>query len=718
MWNGIPVTQADDALGKVTPLSRGTQLASGSFQLHELSGFIHWSSNINELPFTKLKLLPRPVDEPERGVVPILPGQVRAWSEFYKSSFYVADSAGRGAYGEVWRGFMIKDGLSSRVVLKRIYTSKGSDGVAAAMREVYFGSMLSSTTSHVARFMNHFVEDRDLWLVFRDEGISLYQAIFQPVFVHGLSIMYRSKFWEQIRLTKELPIRVIYQVLKGLSELHSQNITHRDLKLENILVDPNSMEVRIGDLGSAARASDDISLTASLYAPRGPTPAEETARYAPPERMGMDLSAVIEPHPSFDIWCVGIVWLEMLLGTVDLELDNPRDGICVRYSDCPSLRDRIRAKDPYQEGIVDDQVFDLLSRLLHIKPELRPSASEALQHAVFKDVKHAPQSEFSHFLRNEEGQTERISSFKILTESALHQGSRTDMEDRLMMRSIEGRHLSCVFDGHNGAKVASLLAERFPDLVFASRDSLKEAIDQVVAEIEASVGDLDLGLYEGSTLCCVLVDERSGYVTAANIGDSRLIVVEPVESPGAWVPVIGARVIFGEDYSSNGKIVDIQKGHVIVYPDGKDGRRTVARRFKPETDPPLAVKQITIDHKPDVPEELIYINSMGGFVSNSNPPRLNDMLAVSRSIGARGLKPYLRSEADIFKFTASQPMRLVLATDGIWDILNNQEVAELSEQGPKSIIDAALENGGRDNMAVIVVDISFSDPKIISKDEL
>lgn len=714
--NRLAANQTKVPVDSLLQFRQGTRLASGLFELHELSGFIHGSSSVNELSFTKLELLPDPTGESERRVVPLIPGQVRAWSEFYKSSFYVSESAGRGAFGEVWRGFMIGKSSHSRVVLKRIYTNRGSEGVAAAMREVYYGSMFGTTSSHVTRFINHFVEDRDLWLVFHDEGISLYQAVFQPVFLDGLSIMYRSKFWEQLRRSKDLPILIIYQVLEGLSELHSKNITHRDLKLENILLEPSSMKVRIGDLGSAARASDDVSLAASLFPPRGPTIREETARYTPPERMGMGLDDVIDPHPSFDIWCVGIVWLEMVLGTIDLELDNPRDGICARYSDCSGLRDRIRAKDPYHEGIIDDKVFDLLSRLLHSNPEMRPTAVEALEHAVFQDAQHASLPEFVNLLHNDENGAEFSLSVKVSAKSALHKGSRTDMEDRLIQRSINGRFLGCVFDGHNGAKVASFLVDRLPDVVFSSRYSLKDAVDQVVSEIDAEGSRLGLSPYEGSTLCCALVDERNGYVSVANIGDSRLIVVEPVLSPAAWEPVIGSRIRFGEAYSNTGKIVDIQNGHVIVAPDGKEGRRTVARQFEAES--LVIAKQITVDHKPDVPEELIFINSMDGFVSNGNPARLNDMLAVSRSVGARGLKPSLRSKADIFKFSAIEGSRLVLATDGIWDVLNNQEVAELSGQGPQEIIDAALKNGGRDNMAVIVMEIATIDPMIISKEEL
>ena len=673
-------------------LTPGLRVAEGKFELEELSGIMHFPSHAKELSFSEVGLLPVPESSDENGVLLFMSGQVRVWSEYYKSSFIFADAAGQGAYGEVWRGYLQEGGFRTKVVLKRIFPKKGLPVISASMREVYYGSVLGLNRPHLSRLISHFVEDNDLWLVFHDEGISLYQAVFHPVFLNGLSMMYRSSFWEQSRADPTITANIMKQVLLGLEELHSLNITHRDIKLENILIDPKTFHVRIGDLGSAARGSDDAHLQASLFPPSGPSLAEETNRYAPPER-SEDQKLFIDP--SFDMWCVGIMWLEMILGSVDLGLDDPRRGICVRTVDCKDLADRIKRRDPLKTGITDENVFDLISKLLSFDPTQRPTAREALKHPVFTQHGRFPLSLLEH-------EKQRV-VIERPVDTWKSQGGRTDMEDQLVMRSKNGMHLACVFDGHNGGGISEFLAKRFPELVFEENEGISLSRSIVTVTAEVSEHD-EFGGMEGSTLSCVLVDEKTGQVHAANIGDSRILVVE--SSKDNWKPAVGGRVKFGgPNHEKSGTVVEIRDGYVIVSPDGQENRKTVARNAIPESRY-VITRQVTIDHKPDVPSELAYIESQGGYVSDSIPARVNGVLAISRSVGVRDLQKVIRNEADFFDFPITESVsRIVIATDGVWDVLSNQEVGELSFDGAQAIVERATQKSARDNMAVVVLTI-------------
>jgi protein phosphatase 1L len=120
----------------------------------------------------------------------------------------------------------------------------------------------------------------------------------------------------------------------------------------------------------------------------------------------------------------------------------------------------------------------------------------------------------------------------------------------------------------------------------------------------------------------------------------------------------------------------------------------------------LKAVEITVDHKPDNPVEKQFIEVNGGSViMTGSTARVDGVLAISRSVGVRALRPSVRNEPDFFfySFSGLPFRRLVLATDGVWDVLSVQEVAEL--ETAQSILDQAIASGARDNIAVVVLEI-------------
>lgn len=127
----------------------------------------------------------------------------------------------------------------------------------------------------------------------------------------------------------------------------------------------------------------------------------------------------------------------------------------------------------------------------------------------------------------------------------------------------------------------------------------------------------------------------------------------------------------------------------------------------------------SIDHKPLNPTERRRIINAGGTATD----RVNGTLAVSRSLGdfefknskRHGPCEQLVSPEPEITVIERQPTDhfLVLACDGIWDVMNNDEMCEFVEYNLKiesnlekicsSVLDACLRRGSRDNMSIIIV---------------
>ena len=122
------------------------------------------------------------------------------------------------------------------------------------------------------------------------------------------------------------------------------------------------------------------------------------------------------------------------------------------------------------------------------------------------------------------------------------------------------------------------------------------------------------------------------------------------------------------------------------------------------------VARLTVDHTPSVPSEAERITAAGGFISRG---RVHGILAVSRALGDLELQPYISPEPQVEVFTlpaaTEAPSVLILASDGLWGHMSDDEAAEIATahlHEPQEAADALLEEvarrGGRDNASVIV----------------
>jgi serine/threonine protein phosphatase PrpC len=244
-------------------------------------------------------------------------------------------------------------------------------------------------------------------------------------------------------------------------------------------------------------------------------------------------------------------------------------------------------------------------------------------------------------------------------------GMRTYMEDRssVDLNLCHGYQFFAVFDGHGGPEVSSYLKTHMKEAVkellnkhTAEHGSqiciptvLHEAFDKIVDDIPYIIA-----VQTGSTAVVVLIKDNDIWV--ANCGDSRAIINE--------------------------------------------GEKAVP---------------LTSDHKPNRTDEYFRITRSGGQVTQSSVqdvPRVNGVLAVSRSIGDFALAPFVSWMPEITQYTFTEKNNyIVLATDGVWDVLSNEDVIHIINNAivqnqPKkvgeSIISLSRLRHSQDNICIVI----------------
>ncbi|KAH9602746.1 hypothetical protein KSS87_023034 [Heliosperma pusillum] len=200
--------------------------------------------------------------------------------------------------------------------------------------------------NHIARYIESFEsQSNEIWLVFRHEGISLSKLMYTAEDAYEISseraghaqVLHPSKWWHWLKTTKagqDEMKNLIWQLLMALKSCHDRNITHRDIKPENMVIciedqgtagclkgRPNAVleragRMRIIDFGSAV---DDFTMR-RFYGFKGPSRAEQTYEYTPPEAL-LNVSWFQGPSSrnlKYDMWSVGVVFLEIVLGSPDV----------------------------------------------------------------------------------------------------------------------------------------------------------------------------------------------------------------------------------------------------------------------------------------------------------------------------------------------------------------------------------------------------------------
>ncbi|KAF6760334.1 phosphatase 2C-domain-containing protein [Ephemerocybe angulata] len=124
--------------------------------------------------------------------------------------------------------------------------------------------------------------------------------------------------------------------------------------------------------------------------------------------------------------------------------------------------------------------------------------------------------------------------------------------------------------------------------------------------------------------------------------------------------------------------------------------------------------RLTYDHKGSDKQEAKRITDAGGFVMSG---RVNGVLAVTRSLGDSSMKEFVvgapyTTETEL----CDEDEFLILACDGLWDIINDQPAVDLvreiedAQVASETLLKHALEQHTTDNVTVLVV--RFKHPRL------
>jgi serine/threonine protein kinase len=183
----------------------------------------------------------------------------------------------------------------------------------------------------------------------------------------------------------------LYQLFRSLAYIHSQGICHRDIKPQNLLLDPETAVLKLCDFGSAkvlVRGEPNVSYICSRY-------------YRAPEL----IFGATDYTSEIDVWSAGCVLAELMLGQPIFPGNSGVDQLVeiIKILGTPT-REQIKEMNPNYTDFKFPQVkahpwskvfrprtppdaTSLVSKLLEYTPFKRLNPLEACAHSFFNELR-------------------------------------------------------------------------------------------------------------------------------------------------------------------------------------------------------------------------------------------------------------------------------------------------------------------------------------------
>jgi len=202
-----------------------------------------------------------------------------------------------------------------------------------------------------------------------------------------------------VKLKEDETAYCIFCILKALNFLHNKKRIHRDIKIDNILLNRDGT-VKLADFGTA------VQLTFQKL--------RRNTLAGTPYYMAPELIQKIPYKEKVDIWSIGITVLEILTGRPPFYNLSPQEALeSIVQKGVQGLPTTLNQQHQMYQRPFSREVVDFVNNKCLVRdPDGRASTEELLQHQFV--LKKCSQQQFAKFLSFfPEGDTEKVDATSI-----------------------------------------------------------------------------------------------------------------------------------------------------------------------------------------------------------------------------------------------------------------------------------------------------------------
>lgn len=261
-----------------------------------------------------------------------------------------------------------------------------------------------------------------------------------------------------------------------------------------------------------------------------------------------------------------------------------------------------------------------------------------------------------------------------------------------------------VFDGHGrcGQFISKLVRDYLPFMILSHRNALLLA--------DAAADDDDDAAFSDDAAASSSADSSGNSSPQPSASASAQMLEEWRQACASAFAAMDGELKLQPNldcaFSGTTAVCAIKQGRDLIIANLGDSRAVLATMSDTGY---LQAVQLTVDHKPSVPEEAARIKRSGGRVFGLKdepgvmrvwlPGENSPGLAMARSLGDMRLKRHgvIPAPEVTSRRVTGADLFMVLATDGVWDVLSNEEVVSIvcatprKQHASKAVVEAAVQ---------------------------